>query len=284
MKRAFVVVAAFAAFALLLQAQFGGILNRAKQAVEKARPVTDRAQKAVDNYTPWTAQEEQEIGEATAAKMVAMFGLVDAPQVVRYLNLVGSSVAQFAPRQVPYRFAILDSDIVGAFALPGGFIFITKSAIEGMNDEAQLAGALGHEIYHVSERHLEREIRGKTNSSWAVQEAKAASTRGPEFLRNRTDALMKDLFDTRLSRDKEDAADSQGTLLAAQAGYFAGGLREFLGALERVQASEQGKRAIGQLLSTHPPFKDRMDALAPVVQKAGSGGATLEERFKAAIQ
>ena len=284
MKRAFFVIFAGAALAVLLHAQFGGILNRAKQAVEKAKPVTDRAQKAVENYTPWTAQEEQEIGEATAAKMVAMFGLVDAPPLVKYVNLVGNSVAQFAPRQVPYRFGILESDIVGAFALPGGFIFITRSAIEGMNDEAQLAGALGHEIYHVSERHLEREIRGKTNSAWAVQEAKAVSTRGPDFVRNRADAFVKDLMDTRLSRDKEDAADSEGTMLAAQAGYFAGGLREFLGTLERVQSTAQGKRAFGQLLSTHPPFKERIDALAPVVNRAGPGGATLEERFKAAIQ
>lgn len=283
MTRAFVGIAAVAAFAVLLQAQFGGIINRAKQAVEKTKPVTERAQKAVQNYTNWTAEEEQEIGEATAAKMVSMFGLVESPELVRYVNLVGNAVAQFAPRQAPYRFAILDSDIVGAFALPGGFIFITKSALEGMNDESQLAGALGHEIYHVSERHLEAEIRGKRNSAWALEEAKA-QTAGNDFIRNRTDALLKDLFDTRLSRDKEDASDSQGTLLAAQAGYSPAGLREFLRTLEQVQSTEVGKRAFGQLLSTHPPFKERIDALGPVVQKAGSGGAKLEARFKAAIQ
>ena len=283
MKRALLGLAAAAACAMLLHGQFGGIINRAKQAVDKAKPVTDRAQKAVENYTAWTEEEEQQIGEATAAKMVAVFGLVEEPKLVQYVNLVGGAVAQFAPRQVPYRFAILDTDIVGAFALPGGYIFITRSAIEGMNDESQLAGALGHEIFHVSERHLEKEIRGKNNSAWAVQEAKAAAA-GPDLLRNRVDALMKDLFDTRLSRDKEDSADSQGTLLAAQAGYAAGGLREFLRTLERVQSSEQGKRAFGQLLSTHPPFKDRINALGPVVDKAGSGGATLEARFKAAIQ
>ena len=283
MKRAFLGLAAAAAFAMLLDAQFGGIINRAKQAVDKAKPVTERAQKAVENYTAWTPEEEQAIGEATAAKMIAIFGLVESPELVRYVNLVGSAVAQFAPRQVPYRFAILDSDIVGAFALPGGFIFVTKSAIEGMNDESQLAGALGHEIFHVSERHLEAEIRGKKNSSWAIQEAKA-KTAGPQFLRDSADALLGDLFNTRLSRDKEDAADSQGTNLAAQAGYAAGGLREFLGALDRVQSSEQGKRATGQLLSTHPPFKERIDSLELAVLRAGTGGATLEARFKAAIQ
>jgi len=283
MKKALVGLAAAATFALLLQGQFGGITDRVKKVTNKAKPVTDRAQKAVDNYTAWTTEEEQAIGEATAAKMVAMFGLVESPGLVRYVNLVGNAVAQFAPRQVPYRFAILDSDIVGAFALPGGFVFITKTAIEGMNDESQLAGALGHEIFHISERHLEAEIRGKKNSAWAIQEAKA-KTGSPPLLSAQVDALLGDLFNTRLSRDKEDAADSQGTALAVQAGYAAGGLREFLQNLERVESTEQGKRATGQLLSTHPPFKERIDSLKLAVLRAGAGGATLQARFKAGIQ
>jgi len=283
MKKALVGLAAAATFALLLQGQFGGITDRVKKVTNKAKPVTDRAQKAVDNYTAWTTEEEQAIGEATAAKMVAMFGLVESPGLVRYVNLVGNAVAQFAPRQVPYRFAILDSDIVGAFALPGGFVFITKTAIEGMNDESQLAGALGHEIFHISERHLEAEIRGKKNSAWAIQEAKA-KTGSPPLLSAQVDALLGDLFNTRLSRDKEDAADSQGTALAVQAGYAAGGLREFLQNLERVESTEQGKRATGQLLSTHPPFKERIDSLELAVLRAGAGGATLQARFKAGIQ
>jgi len=283
MKKALVGLAAAATFALLLQGRFGGITDRVKKVTNKAKPVTDRAQKAVDNYPAWTTEEEQAIGEATAAKMVAMFGLVESPGLVRYVNLVVNAVVQFAPRQVPYRFAVLDSDIVGAFALPGGFVFITKTAIEGMNDESQLAGALGHEIFHISERHLEAEIRGKKNSAWAIQEAKA-KTGSPPLLSAQVDALLGDLFNTRLSRDKEDAADSQGTALAVQAGYAAGGLREFLQNLERVEATEQGKRATGQLLSTHPPFKERIDSLELAVLRAGAGGATLQARFKAGIQ
>ena len=84
MKRTAAVLA-FAAFsALLLNAQFGGLINKAKDkmdgAKQKAKPVSDRAERAVDNFTLWTAEEEQEIGEATATKMVAMFGAVDTAQ------------------------------------------------------------------------------------------------------------------------------------------------------------------------------------------------------------
>ena len=84
MKRTAAILTLAAASAFLLGAQFGGILNRAKdkidQGKQKAKPVSDRAERAVENFTPWTAVEEQQIGEATAAKMIAMFGILDAPK------------------------------------------------------------------------------------------------------------------------------------------------------------------------------------------------------------
>jgi predicted Zn-dependent protease len=193
-------------------------------------------------------------------------------------------VAQYAPRQVPYRFGVLNSEIVGAFELPGGFIFITSTAVAGMNNEAQLAGALGHEIIHVSERHLESEIRGKKNSAWAAEEAKARMNNTPDILRNKADVFLRDMFTMRLSRDKEDGADERGAQLAAQAGYAASGLIEFLQALASVQAKPENQRAFGQLLSTHPPFDERIARLQPIVAKAGPDGKTLEARFQASLK
>jgi beta-barrel assembly-enhancing protease len=289
MKRTVTILLLAVASAFLLGAQFGGILNRAKdkidQGKQKAKPVSDRAERAAENFSAWTPEEEQQIGEATAAKMIAMFGILDAPKLTSYVSLVGGSVAQFAPRQVPYRFGILDSDIVGAFSLPGGFIFITKSALEGMANEAQLAGALGHEIVHVSERHLESEIRSKKNSAWAVEEAKAkTSSQTPEYLSNKADAFLKEMFNMRLSRDKEDGADERGTMMAAQAGYAASGLLDFLRTLSAVNAQPGNQRAFGQLLSTHPPFDERIARLTPIVAKSAAGGKTLEARFRGTVK
>jgi predicted Zn-dependent protease len=276
-------------------AQFGGLINKAKEKIDKAnrevdkntdkaKPVATRVERAADTFVSWSPQEEEEIGAAAAAKMIAMFGTYDEPRLVRYLNLVGSAIAQFAPRQAAYRFAILDTDIVGAFALPGGYIFITKAAVEGMNNEAELAGALGHEIIHVSERHLESEIRSKKTSAWAVQEGRAASTvPAAEALRRRADALLSDMFTMRLSRDKEEGADVRGTQLAAQAGYASNGLLNFLRTLETAQSQPGTARNFGQLLSTHPPFQERIATLEPIVQKAASAGRTLEPRFRGAL-
>jgi predicted Zn-dependent protease len=264
--------AAALVLALAASAQFGNILNKAKEKIAKAN----------DTFQPWSAQDEHDIGEAGAAKMVAVFGLVEDPKLVRYVNLVGQTVGQYASRQLPWRFGILDSDIVGAYALPGGYIFITRAALSGVTNEAQLAGALGHEITHCAERHLENEIRAKKTSAWAVEEANATGKTG-SFTALKADAFVKDLFNTSLSRDKEDAADEQGTQMAARAGYAPAGLMQFLTAMRDANRKPENQKMFGQLLSTHPSFDSRIAHLKPYVDKAGSGGQTLESRFQAAM-
>jgi predicted Zn-dependent protease len=281
---------AFAALSMVLAlpagAQFGNIMNKAKQklneAQQKAKPVTDRAQKAAETFQPWTAAEEQEIGSAGAAKMIAVFGIVDDAALTKYVNLVGQTVAQFASRQLPWKFGVLDSEIVGAYALPGGYIFITRAALSGMTDEAQLAGALGHEIAHCAERHLEREIRGKKTSAWAMEEG-AAAGKTSDLAAIKADAFVKDLFNTSLSRDKEDGADEMGTRMATSAGYRAAGLLQVLLAMRDASQKPENRQRFGQLLSTHPSFDSRVAHLQPLVDAAGMTGETLETRFETAI-
>src|SRR5258708_37675708 len=76
-------------------------------------------------------------------------------------------------REVPYHFGILDSEVVTAYAMPGGFVFITRGALANMSSEAELAGVLAHEIAHVEGRHLEKEVRAKKATAWAGEEGKA---------------------------------------------------------------------------------------------------------------
>jgi predicted Zn-dependent protease len=259
-------------------AQFGGIINKAKDKIDAAK---EKTQKASDAFTPWSAKDEQDIGTAGAAKMVAMFGLVEDPKIVKYVNLVGDTVAQFASRPLPYRFGVLDTEIVGAYALPGGFIFVTRGSLSGMTNEAQLAGALGHEVTHVAERHLEKEIRSKKTSAFAMEEANSTGKTG-DISALKADAFLKDMFTSGLSRDKEDAADEQGTKMAAQAGYSPMGLIQFLTAMRDAAAKPENRKMFGQMLSTHPPFDSRIARLQPIALRLGPG-ATLEDRFHAAI-
>lgn len=279
MKLMLLTVAAVLASCLAANAQFGGVFNKAKEKIDEAQ---QKARRASDTFQPWSAKDEQEIGEAGAAKMVAVFGLVEDPKIMRYVNLVGQTVAQYASRSLPWRFGILDSDIVGAYALPGGYIFITRTALSGMTNEAQLAGALGHEITHCAERHLEREIRSKKTSAWAIEEANATG-KTSDLQALKADAFIKDLFNTSLSRDKEDTADEQGTQMAAKAGYTPAGLMQFLTAMRDANKKAENKKMFGQLLSTHPSFDSRISHLQPIVAGAGNGGQTLEARFQAVL-
>jgi beta-barrel assembly-enhancing protease len=265
-------------------AQFG--IDKLKDKIDstnqKTKPVTDRAQRAADTFTPWTPEEEQQIGEASAEKMVAIFGLTDAPQLQRYVNLVGCSVARYASRELPWRFGVLNTEIVGAYALPGGYIFITRGSLASMANEAQLAGALGHEIEHAAARHLESEIRSRKASSWASEEAIAKTKTGQQLARLRADAVLKDLFSTSLSRSKEDDADEKGARMAAASGYASDGLLQFIQILAVENAAPGNRRLFGQLLSTHPSFDERVAHLTSLPTNR-SKGKTLEARFARAL-
>jgi beta-barrel assembly-enhancing protease len=272
-------------------AQIPGIPNvpgtNIKDKIEqKTKPVVDRGQRAADTFTAWTPEEEQQIGEAAADKMVAIFGLMNDPALQKYVSLVGQAVARFAPRSLPYRFGILDTDIVGAFALPSGYIFITRRALSGMANEAQLAGTLGHEIEHASARHLETEIRGRKTSAWATEESSSYTTTYTNRVSNltqvRADALIKDLFDMKMSRDKEDDADERGTVMAVSAGYAGDGLLESLKLFAKANTEPANRILFGQMLSTHPSFEDRIAHLERMPQ-ARKPGETLEARFNRAL-
>ncbi len=112
----------------------------------------------------------------------------------------------------------------------------------------------------MSERHLESAIRSKKNSAWAVEEAKSKTLPTPDYLRKKADAYLYDMFNMRLSQDKEDGADERGTLMAAQAGYAGGGLLEFLRTLSAVSAKPENQRAFGQLLHRREKRQERKDA------------------------
>ncbi|WP_428623529.1 M48 family metalloprotease, partial [Sedimenticola sp.] len=119
-----------------------------------------------------TADVEAEIkvGREIAARILGRFGVLEDARLTRYVNLVGKSVALNASRpEIEFRFAILDTQSVNAYAAPGGYIFVTKGALDLMQDEAELAGVLAHEIAHVTEKHIvdELRIRGESKSSSA---------------------------------------------------------------------------------------------------------------------
>ncbi|HXE90055.1 MAG TPA: M48 family metalloprotease [Terriglobales bacterium] len=244
---------------------------------------TERARKAQDINQPWTMEQEIAFGEATAAKVINVFGLYENEEMVKYVNLVGNTVARNAPRRMTYHFAVLDRDILSAFALPGGFVFITRGALANMKSEAELAGVLAHEVAHVDGRHLEKQIRAKKTTQWLTQEG-TAFIPGPSELRQLAQEMFTEVVTTRYSQDKEDEADRKGTQLAALAGYRPSGLRDFLVVLAAAQQNPANQQRLGLWGgSTHPPFAERIARLERILPEFGDTGQTLEERFTANV-
>src|SRR6185369_12916072 len=103
--------------------------------------------------------KEQELGDAEAKNVAATMGLVDDPRLTGYVRAIGDRLAKFSPRtDVAYTFYIVDMPEPNAFALPGGYVYVSRGLLALTNSEDELAGVLGHEIAHVAARHAVRRV------------------------------------------------------------------------------------------------------------------------------
>jgi predicted Zn-dependent protease len=267
----------FAICAAPASAQLGQIIKRSKQAKDVA-----------DASKSWTPEQETAIGEASAAKLVAVLGLYDNPEMTHYVATVGQALATHTTRPMEYKFGILNTGARTAFGMPGGYIFITAGAINSMKNEAELAGVLAHEIAHVDNQHLEKEIRAKkqTGVGVGIVAGEAFDHLGNgvpygSYLQKLAEHVVTQMLTQPYSRDKEDEADRKGTEMAAATGYDANGLKNFLTTLKEISDKnpDAQKQANGLWGSTHPSFADRIAALGPIAANF-PGGATNDDRFK----
>jgi beta-barrel assembly-enhancing protease len=229
---------------------------------------------------PIGSEKEQEIGFGIAATVAGRYRLLDDPQLNRYVNLVGQAVAQQSVRgsEIPFRFGVLDTDEVNAFAAPGGFIFITRGALALMESEADLAGVLAHEIAHVDQKHVLDEIR---RSSVFQTVSDEADLRGP--LLDRISEFGSSLLFTGLSREDELEADSLAVLYAAATGYRADGLVHFLQRFAAAEQSAGHDTHLREWRATHPSTTERLTLLQQQVRRAGLDaelGQAAAERFQ----
>jgi len=272
-------------------AQFGG-LDKLKGKVDDTRsrvaPYTDRAKAWADVNKQWTPEQEEQIGEESAAKLINAFGLYENPDMQNYVGLVGSTVAAQGARQdITYHFAILDTDSMNAMALPGGFVFVTRGALANMKNEAELAGVLAHEVAHVDGRHLENELKDKGNLGLALQEAqKQGSSRLSQdqitqtLVRTTANKAATFVATQPFSVGDESAADRKGLEFAAKAGYNSAGLRDFLQVLAAASDDPANAQALGAWSQTHPPYNVRVENLTKLIASYPANGQTLEDRFK----
>jgi predicted Zn-dependent protease len=268
-----------AAFLLLADSPPAGaqIFDRVRERAEQALDVAEKVGAAV---VPISTEQEIEIGRGVAATVAGHYTLYRDTTLTRYVNLVGNAVAAANPRpDVVYRFAVLDTDEVNAFAAPGGYVFVTRGALALMEDESMLAGVLAHEVTHVNQRDVIEEIQDRARTEIGISEAaERIDITGEEYLQKAIGVGANALF-MGLGREDEIEADTIGMRMASDTGYDRAGLERFVELLEEHDDDE----SLSLLEKTHPDPDDRLDALEDAMKRIPAdraGKVVAAERFR----
>jgi len=263
MKKSIVALAVGSAIQLVASpsfAQFGGVLDKARQ-----------AQSAKEKYDDIKVSDEEErkIGEDVSLKLRTRFGVVQDPAVTKYVALVGTALAQVSERpKLNWTFIVLDTDGVNAFASPGGIVHITRGALGLIRNESELAGVLGHEITHVSHKHAVNAIQ-KGN---AVKVGSDAAGSRVAFLDTLTNKVYEIVIENKFDRNDEMDSDKTGVSLAQKLGYAPNGLAQFL---QRLDDRNKDTPAQNGLFASHPDTKARIERV-----QSNAKGAIVEARYK----
>jgi predicted Zn-dependent protease len=266
--RAAVIVVASMLMAAPAQAQFGGILNKAQKAKNTADKVADL------NISD---EEERKLGENVSASLRNKYGVVQDAELTKYVSLVGGVLAQGTTRpNLNWTFIVLDTDGVNAFAAPGGIVHITKGLLGLMKNEAELAGVLGHEITHVTQKHTVRFIQKSKTISVGSDLAGGGSTRD-YIIAKMSERTFHFLLDGEFSRDDERESDKIGVQLANKVGYAPTGLVD---ALKKIEARNSDRVEKNGLFASHPAIKERIETVEKQIKDEKlTGSATVAARY-----
>jgi predicted Zn-dependent protease len=238
------------------------VLAGALTAACATNPVTGQRQLSLVSEA-----QEISIGREAAQEAQASIGLVDNQAMQAYVSRIGLGLAKGSERPtLPWAFAVVDDPTPNAFALPGGFIFVTRGLMTLLDSEAELASVLGHEIGHVTARHSVSMISRQQLAQLGLG---LGGVLFPE-LQPATQALgagMQLLF-LRYGRDAERQADQLGFRYARAGGYDASEMADVFAVLGRASALE-GQSPLPSWLSSHPAPADRVEAAREMVAAAG---------------
>ncbi len=192
--------------------------------------------------------QEQEIalGQQSHPQVVSSMGLYDDKDLQAFINEKGLAMAKISHRpDLPYKFFIVDSPVVNAFAVPGGYVYFTRGIMAHFNNEAEFAGVLGHEIGHITARHGAEQ---QTKQLFGTLGAIGAAIFAPGLADVAQQGIG--LLMLKYSRAHESQADDIGVQYSSKIGYDAHQMANFFGTIKRI--SDNSGQAVPNFLSTHP--------------------------------
>jgi predicted Zn-dependent protease len=210
-------------------------------------------------FNVMSRSEEIQMGAQAAPEMIQAYGGEVPDQVLRdYVTRIGLKVAAGVEKQykdIPWKFTLLNSDVINAFALPGGQVFMSRALMERMTNEAQLAGVLGHECGHVTAEHIDQRIGRDT--ALQIGASVGGALGGADYGQMISTVVSQGggLFSLKFGRGEESEADALGMRYMARAGYNPKGQ---LKVMEILKEASKGSGGQPEWLSTHPAPETRI--------------------------
>ena len=212
-----------------------------------------------------SAGDELALGKQTDPEIIKSYGHYEDPALDGYISGIGKKLGGLSHQpNLEYSFKVLDSPVVNAFAVPGGFVYLTRGILAYFNDEAELAGVIGHEIGHIAARHSAQQYSRIQAAQLGLGLGAVLSKTFRKYA-GLAEAGMGLLF-LGYSRDNERQADDLGVLYSSKAGYDAREMANMFVTLERLNPGE-GKDGLPAWFSTHPNPPDRIAAIQKAAQE-----------------
>ena len=225
---------------------------------KKTSKILKQSVNTLQALQPIAYKEEKVIGGRLTVEVFSRYGgAYDDPKLLRYINLVGQAVADVSNRpDIDYHFAILDTASPNAFATPGGYVFVSVGLLRMIENEAQLAGVLAHEVAHISQKHALQTL-GRSRSLQGISALTlTVMDKNSGLFDKLIDEVSNVLFTKGLDKNLDFEADRYGREFAYRMGYYPGGLQNFI---RKLGKNKEGGNSI--FMSTHPSTGERYNRL-----------------------
>ncbi len=220
-----------------------------------------------------SVSQEKALGASYDPQVVSQFGVYEDAKLQAFITEKGKQMAAISHRpELGYQFKVVDSPVVNAFAVPGGYVYFTRGIMAHFNNEAEFAGVLGHEIGHVTARHSAKQYSQQVLAQLGFVVGMVASEEFRQYSDLASAGLQ--LMFMKFSRSHESQSDKLGVEYSTKIGYDAHEMANFFKTIERLQV--QAGASVPTLLSTHPDPGDRYTKVHQMAAKEQAGKRTLD--------
>ena len=253
--------------------------GKTTETTNNAASSTSAATEPAFNWKNPSKDEEIALGHQIAGNLLGAAPLVKDEALQKYVNSVGRWVASQSERpDLPWRFGVIESDDLNAFAAPGGYVMVTKGLYRKLTNEAQLAGVLGHEIGHIVKKHQLKVLQKQQVLNFGAGLLNDKLAKDNKLI-SKAIGSGAEISARSLDKSAEYEADRLGVSYATRAGYEPFGLADVLQTLSQTSKNDG---SVALLFKTHPLPEDRLTALGDAVGSKLDNiknGKTLEKRF-----